>query len=170
MEPDSAPAKPAKPDLAPAKPVKPDLAPAKPVEPDLAPAKPVGHDAAPAKPALLDDTGVPGELDREIVRRYILRHHDPIRHCYEQRRMVRPDLTGKVLARFDITPGGSVASATAIGLDSAVASCVADVIKNIGFPRSGTGVHVNYMFDFEPADAPDAPCPTTAEGSCPARP
>jgi hypothetical protein len=29
-------------------------------------------------------------------------------------------------------------------------------------------VHVNYMFDFQPADAPDASCPTT--GSCPAHP
>lgn len=137
------------------------------MEHDAAPARPVEHDAAPARPAQLDDTGAPGELDREIVRRYILRHHDPIRHCYEQRRMARPDLTGKVFARFDITPGGSVASATATGLDSAVASCVADVIKDIGFPRSGTGVHVNYMFDFRPADAP---CATTADGSCPARP
>jgi hypothetical protein len=136
----------------------------------MAPARPVEPDTAAAKPAQLDDTGAPGELDREIVRRYILRHHDSIRHCYEQQRMARPNLTGKVLARFDITPGGSVASATAIGLDSAVDSCVADVIKGIGFPRSGTGVHVNYMFDFQPADAADASCPTTAAGSCPARP
>jgi hypothetical protein len=73
--------------------------------------------------------------------------------------MVRPDLTGKVFARFDITPGGSVATATAtpIEIDSAVASCVADVLKEIEFPRSGAGVHVNYLFRFQPADAPGAP-------------
>jgi hypothetical protein len=80
--------------------------------------------------------------------------------------MARPDLTGKVLARFDITPGGSVVSATAIGLDSAVDSCVTDAIKDINFPRSGAGVHVNYLFCFQPAGAPRP----TADGSCPAHP
>jgi CHAT domain-containing protein len=144
-------------------------APAKPPQLDAAPAKPPQLDAAPAKPKRLDDTGALGELDREIVLRYIGYHLDQMRHCYEVQRMAKPGLTGKILARFDITPAGGVASATAIGLDSAVDSCVADVLKDIEFPRSGAGVHINYLFNFQPEGALSAPCSTTADGSCPAR-
>lgn len=165
----AAPAKPLRLDAAPAKPPQLDAAPAKPPQLDPAPAKPLQLDAAPAKPRRLDDTGALGELDREIVLRYIGYHLDRIRHCYEVRRMAKPGLTGKVLARFDITAAGGVASATAIGLDSAVDSCVADVLKDIEFPRSGAGVHINYLFHFQPEAAPGAPCSTTADGSCLAR-
>ena len=45
---------------------------------------------------------------------------------------------------------------------------VQDALKEIEFPRSGAGVHVNYLFQFRPADAHHAPCATTADGSCPA--
>lgn len=131
-------------DAAPAKPPSLDATSAKLVEFGATSAKPVQLDAAPAKPTL-------GELDREIVLRHIGYHLDRIRHCYEARRIAKPDLAGKVLARFDVTPAGSVASSTALGLDTAVASCVADDIKDIEFPRSGAGVHVNYVFQFQPA-------------------
>jgi hypothetical protein len=97
------------------------------------------------------------------VLRYIGFHLDQFRHCYEARRMARPDLVGNVLARFDITPSGSVESATALGLDGAVDSCVADAVKGIEFPPSGAGVHVNYLFHFQPAGER---CSTTADGSC----
>lgn len=116
------------------------------------------HAAAPSPRATpLDDPRSLGELDRDTARRYIGYHVDQIRHCYESRRMAKPDLKGKVFARFDITPGGNVASATAIGLDSTVAGCVADAIKDIEFPRSSAGVHVNYLFQFQPADTLGAP-------------
>lgn len=117
------------------------------------PAKPARPGASPAKPAGLDDTGAPGELDREIVRRYIARYRDPIRYCYEQQRMTRPTLAGTVKARFFIAPQGRVVSSAASGLDDQVASCVAGVIKDIEFPSSGTGVQVVYPFHFVPNDA-----------------
>jgi hypothetical protein len=46
---------------------------------------------------------------------------------------------------------------------------VADVLKDIEFPRSGAGVHINYLFHFQPEGASSTPCSPTAGGACPAR-
>jgi hypothetical protein len=111
----------------------------------------------PRKPTQLDDRGSPGELDRDIVRRYIGFHLDQVRHCYEEQRIARPALVGTVHAQFTIAPQGSVATSVAAGLDGEVASCVAGVIKDIAFPRSGVGVQVSYPFHFQPAGDRDEP-------------
>jgi hypothetical protein len=57
-------------------------------------------------------------------------------------------LAGTVQVQFFIKPDGTVASAAASGVDPAVASCVADVIKSLAFPKpnGGGGVQVNYPF------------------------
>jgi hypothetical protein len=54
------------------------------------------------------------------------------------------------MVQFFIRPDGKVASATASGVDSEVASCVAEVIKKIEFPKpkGGGGVQVSYPFVF----------------------
>jgi hypothetical protein len=57
-----------------------------------------------------------------------------------------------VSTQFFIDPHGKVASSAANGVQPEVASCVANVIKNIEFPKpkGGGGVQVNYPFTFRP--------------------
>jgi hypothetical protein len=54
------------------------------------------------------------------------------------------------MVQFFIRPDGKVATATASGVDPDVASCVAEVIRQIEFPKpkGGGGVQVNYPFVF----------------------
>jgi hypothetical protein len=95
-----------------------------------------------------------GDLDKAIIRRYIKRNLAKISACYEKELVNKPDLKGTVLAQFYIEPTGKVSTSTASGLDPAVATCVADVIKAIEFPKpkGGGGVQVNYPFAFRPQD------------------
>jgi hypothetical protein len=94
-----------------------------------------------------------GDLDKAIIRRYIKRNIQKITYCYEKQLLAKPGLSGTVATQFFITPNGTVASASGAGVDPEVASCVADVIKGIEFPKpkGGGGVQVNYPFTFRPA-------------------
>jgi hypothetical protein len=94
-----------------------------------------------------------GDLDKAIIRRYIKRNIQKITYCYEKQLLAKPALAGTVATQFFITPNGTVASSTGSGVDPEVASCVADVIKGIEFPKpkGGGGVQVNYPFTFRPA-------------------
>ena len=91
-----------------------------------------------------------GDLDKAIIRRYIKRNLQKIQYCYEKQLLAKPTLAGTVQAQFFITPNGTVASSTGNGVDGEVSSCVADVIRNIEFPKpkGGGGVQVNYPFTF----------------------
>jgi hypothetical protein len=93
-----------------------------------------------------------GDLDKAIIRRYIKRDIQKIQYCYEKALLAKPGLAGTVQTQFFIQPSGSVASATASGVDAQVASCIAEVIKAIQFPqpKGGGGVQVNYPFTFRP--------------------
>jgi hypothetical protein len=91
-----------------------------------------------------------GDLDKAIIRRYIKRNIQKIQYCYEKQLLAKPTLAGTVQAQFFITPNGTVAQSSGNGLDGEVASCVADVIRSIEFPKpkGGGGVQVNYPFTF----------------------
>lgn len=89
-----------------------------------------------------------GVLNTGTIRRYIHDNYYGIKYCYEKQRLAKPSLTGTVTAQFLITPDGTVASSTASGLDDEVSRCVAGVIQNIEFPRSGDSVQVTYPFHF----------------------
>jgi hypothetical protein len=91
-----------------------------------------------------------GDLDKAIIRRYINRNLAKIQYCYEKQLLAKPTLAGTVQTQFFITPAGIVASSTGNGVDPEVSSCVADVIKNIEFPKpkGGGSVQVNYPFIF----------------------
>jgi hypothetical protein len=91
-----------------------------------------------------------GDLDKNIIRRYIKRNINRIKYCYEKQLLVTPKLEGTVTAEFVITAQGTVATASATGVDPEVASCVAAVIKAIEFPRPKGGgiVKVTYPFTF----------------------
>lgn len=101
---------------------------------------------------------VAGSLDKEIIRRYLRRHLGRIRHCYELRLIARPTLAGTLATQFTIDGDGKVIAATAEGMsDAELATCVADAVRDIEFPRStdGGNVRVNYPFAFHPGESPD---------------
>jgi hypothetical protein len=108
-----------------------------------------------------------GDLDKAAIRRAIKGNLQKIQYCYEKQLLARPTLAGKVVVQFYILPSGKVASATASGVDPEVASCVADVIKAIEFPRpKHGGVQVNYPFNFRTADVdPTAPFAPAGSGA-----
>jgi hypothetical protein len=91
-----------------------------------------------------------GDLDKAIIRRYIKRNQQKIQYCYEKELLAKPNLGGTVMAQFLITPNGNVSQSSGSGVDPNVASCVADVIRNIEFPKpkGGGNVMVNYPFIF----------------------
>jgi hypothetical protein len=96
---------------------------------------------------------VVGDLDKDIIRRYIRRQIARIRYCYEKQLKTKPGLSGKVTVRFVLGDQGKVIEATASGLgNAAVETCVAEVIRSIEFPatRSGGQVVINYPFLFQP--------------------
>jgi hypothetical protein len=100
------------------------------------------------RPTLGVATGI-GDLDQATIRRYINRNIEKIRYCYEHELLAHADIQGEVLVQFFITPTGTVTGSAGRGFDKNVASCVADVVGNIEFPRpSGGGVQVNYPFTF----------------------
>jgi pSer/pThr/pTyr-binding forkhead associated (FHA) protein len=95
-----------------------------------------------------------GDLDKNIIRRYIRQKLPQIQHCYEKQLVVKPSLQGTVTTQFTISGNGNVTAARAGGMgDGSVENCVADVIKSIQFPKPTGGgiVNVTYPFTFRPA-------------------
>ncbi len=94
-----------------------------------------------------------GDLDKEIIRRYIKRNFSKITYCYERELLANNSLAGTINVQFFISPTGSVTTAAGAGANQKVADCIADVIQNIEFPRpnGGAGVQVNYPFTIKTA-------------------
>jgi hypothetical protein len=95
-----------------------------------------------------------GDLDKVIIRRYIKRNIQKIQYCYEKQLLNKPGLAGMIQVQFKIGGDGKVISSTGAGVDDDVASCVAEVIQYIEFPKpkSNGVVKVNYPFEFRPRD------------------
>jgi pSer/pThr/pTyr-binding forkhead associated (FHA) protein len=91
-----------------------------------------------------------GDLDKNIIRRYIRRKLPQIKYCYEKQLLVNQGLSGTVVSEFNIMPDGSVKGSKASGVNDTVSSCVAGVIGTIQFPKpKGAGlVKVRYPFTF----------------------
>jgi hypothetical protein len=100
-----------------------------------------------------------GDLDKALIRRFVKRNIQKIKYCYERELLAKPGLGGTVQTQFFISPDGTVASASATGVDPTVADCIARVIRAIEFPapKGGGGVQVNYPFTLRPADASSPP-------------
>lgn len=94
---------------------------------------------------------VRGSLSREVIRRVIQRHINEVRFCYEQELNARPDLEGRVMVSFIISPTGAVQSA---GVGSStinnarVEGCITQAVRRWTFPAPDGGgvVGVNYPF------------------------
>jgi hypothetical protein len=97
---------------------------------------------------------VMGSLDKTIIRRYVKRQIEKITYCYEKQLLSKPKLEGTVATTFTINAEGAVIASAAKGLDPEVDRCVADVIKQIQFPKAEAGdgvIQVNYPFNFRPS-------------------
>ncbi len=94
-----------------------------------------------------------GNLDKLTIRAVVIARTDKIRFCYEKALLAKPGLAGTVTVAFYIQPDGTVGSSVATGVDQDVATCVADVIKTLEFPKpdGGGGVQVQYPFTFRPS-------------------
>jgi hypothetical protein len=85
---------------------------------------------------------------RDVIRRYIKRSIAKITYCYEKQLLARPGLAGEVVVQFFLSETGKVTGSAGSGFDPTVASCVADVVANIEFPRMPSSATVRYPFTF----------------------
>lgn len=118
------------------------------------PSGPSGRNRRPIAPQV--HIGKPvggGDMDKNILRRYVRKHLPRIGHCYERELQLTPDIAGTVDTAFQISPRGAVLGVTAHGVHENVASCVAGVIQGIQFPAnpSGSLINVRYPFTFRQA-------------------
>jgi len=92
-----------------------------------------------------------GSLDPSTIQRNVRTRHSPIRACYAKRLDADAGLEGTTTVAFAIGPDGNVAEAAGAGFDPEVDRCVADVIKQLGFPAptGGRTVRVSYPFKFQ---------------------
>lgn len=103
----------------------------------------------------IGEVSATGDLDKNIIRRYIRRKLPRIRHCYEKQLLTEPNLEGAVVVDFEIAPKGAVREVTAHGLSKKIESCLAAAIRSIQFPKPKQGSsNVRYTFEFKPAGAP----------------
>lgn len=96
---------------------------------------------------------VTGNLDKDIIRRYIRRSINQIRYCYEKELAKDPKLSTKVSPRFVIGTTGSVTSVSlaVASPNAALNACVTRVVKQLRFPAPKGGVVVvTYPFVFQP--------------------
>ncbi len=106
---------------------------------------------------VLGHLAVRGSLDREIVRRIIVRWHlDEVKGCYEKELTKLPDLEGRVTVQFTVSVTGAVSSSDlgSSTLGSArVEKCVVNAVRGWEFPRTmgGGTTLVTAAFDFSPA-------------------
>jgi len=94
-----------------------------------------------------------GDLDKNIIRRYIRKKLPQIKYCYEKQLLVKPSLAGTVTTVFTISGNGAVISMAASGMGSKeVENCVGAAVKGIQFPKPKGGglVNVRYPFTFRP--------------------
>jgi hypothetical protein len=101
-------------------------------------------------------TGAPS-VDREAIRKVILKNLRPIRQCYEEQLNKNAELFGKIVMTWTIGEQGKVTSAStkSNGLKGTegkvVGVCIAELIKHMEFPAPPTGQTVEveaYPFTF----------------------
>jgi hypothetical protein len=96
---------------------------------------------------------VSGDLDKNIIRRYVRRSLHKLTYCYEKQLLVDPKLAGTIQTHFVIDANGTTQDVSANGVNTAVADCVADVLRAIQYPKpkDGQPVTVTYPFAVRPS-------------------
>jgi hypothetical protein len=104
------------------------------------------------------DSGVTvnGRLPPVVIQKRIRADFGAMRACYEVGMAHRPDLAGRITAKFIIERSGTVRAAEAICTslpDSEVVRCVIDRFARLSFPQPEGGVvTVIYPIKFNPGD------------------
>ena len=94
---------------------------------------------------------VRGALDKGIIRRIIRRHINEVKYCYQKELQSKPDLYGRVIVQFTISPTGQVVSSvvqkSTMG-NRQVETCIAMAVRRWLFPKPKGGgiVIVSYPF------------------------
>lgn len=93
---------------------------------------------------------VKGSLSKEVIRRVIRQHLNEVRFCYEQGLSTKPDLEGRVIVSFIISPTGTVQSSSlaksTVGSND-VEQCIVKAVRRWSFPSPDGGVVlVKYPF------------------------
>ncbi|MCP3167531.1 AgmX/PglI C-terminal domain-containing protein [Myxococcus qinghaiensis] len=94
------------------------------------------------------------DVDRDALARYVRARKGAIQSCYEKELKRNPNLKGKVVVRFSITPSGRVGDfdidENTLGSE-AVASCIRAAIRGWVFPfKPESAATVSYPFVFSP--------------------
>jgi outer membrane biosynthesis protein TonB len=110
-------------------------------------------DTAKASEHLAAQDAPPAPLgeERRSIGEYVRAHLAEITNCYEERLTARKSLQGRLIARFDIGPDGSVIAASAEGIeDRELIRCTTDAMRGwrFGKPASGGKLRVAYPFVF----------------------
>jgi TonB family protein len=106
-------------------------------------------------------TTKPPELDEEVagfdpqlLARSIRAHMAEVRACYERALKRRPDIGGRLVLRFTLTPAGTVSSVAVdedtLG-DPEVTACVRNAVALWRFSAPPRKVEVTFPFVFQPA-------------------
>jgi len=103
-----------------------------------------------------------GALDRDVVRRVVLRSIGQIRFCYERELQRNPTLAGALRLQFVISPEGRVLSSSVASSTLAnpnVENCIAGMARRWVFPAPDGGgiVMVSFPFRFQPGEPGVAP-------------
>ncbi len=98
---------------------------------------------------------VDGELDPSIVSKEVRSRLGAIKACYERALKRNPNLSGKIVIRWTITPAGTVSGVDVendtMG-DNEVSGCIKSLIARWRFPApAGGSVEVAYPFVFQAA-------------------
>jgi outer membrane biosynthesis protein TonB len=96
---------------------------------------------------------IDGELDPNIVAKEVRARIGAIKACYERALKRNPNLSGKVVIHWTITPAGTVSGVDieqdTLG-DSEVTNCIKQLVSRWRFPApSGGAVEVSYPFVFQ---------------------
>ncbi|GAB4540745.1 MAG: hypothetical protein Tsb0020_53900 [Haliangiales bacterium] len=108
-----------------------------------------------------------GSLDKNIIRRYIRRHHSKLRYCYEKSLRTAPELSGVVTSEFIINNTGEVTDVSVSGIgDAALHECVRTTVASIAFPKVPNGdlVRVRYPFTMQKSPESQQSQPAANEG------
>jgi hypothetical protein len=90
-----------------------------------------------------------GDMDKNIIRRYIRRKLPRFKHCYERALIGDQELAGSIETTFQITPQGAVQAVKVTGMDEAeMHDCVGETLKSIEFPKPKGGGYVSVRYPF----------------------
>ena len=135
----------------------------------------VSSDAPPADapewkaPSLVD-----GELDPDMVAKFVKSQLLIVKGCYERELAKNRDLKGKVVMHWTIDHEGTIHDVTTEQVDPHIAQavpCILDVVKKWRFPPAlGGKVEVSFPFVFQSTEPDAGTAPSGAASGAPSTP